>query len=226
MNNYFIKSGYQCNLDINGMAIPFDDDEGSAAKYQVNVYCFAANLIKKQRIYTVLDIGCGYGLKLRDIIYPVCKNIVGIDREHAINYCREEHNFGKWHVVDIESPVSVLDGTFDLIIASDVIEHLVNPDKLLDYIKRCSHRRTQIVISTPERDIISGAKDMGPPINKSHVREWNRAELRNYICHSGMQIIEHFVIGEAGVSTVDALRNLIRRRPMRKCQVVLCSVIR
>ena len=131
MNDYFIKNGYQCNLDGKGGAIPFDDDETSAATYQVKVYRFAAELIRRHQLQTVLDIGCGYGLKLKEIIYPVCKNIVGIDREHAVNYCVQNHHFGKWHEDDIDNPSLVFKDNFDLIIVSDVIEHLVNPDKLL-----------------------------------------------------------------------------------------------
>ena len=162
---------------------------------------------------------------LKEIIYPVCKNIVGIDREHAVNYCVQNHHFGKWHEDDIDNPSLVFKDTFDLIIVSDVIEHLVNPDKLLDYIKQHSNRDTYIIVSTPERDVIHGKKSIGPPRNRAHVREWNRTEFRNYFHSSGLGIVKHFMIGEAGLSIVQIFRNVVRRRPLKKCQVVLCHVI-
>lgn len=87
MNNYFIKTGYNCNLDDSGNAIPYKGDEHGALAYQVKVYEYAKKVIIKSKIHNVVDIGCGLGLKLEKFIYPICDNIVGIDGEDAISYC-------------------------------------------------------------------------------------------------------------------------------------------
>jgi hypothetical protein len=67
----------------------------------------------------------------------------------------------------------------DLVICADVIEHLDNPDDLLDFIDDIDFRL--LIISTPERDGQAGKNDFGPPENTSHYREWNAVEFKNYL---------------------------------------------
>ena len=178
---YFIKRGYKLNLDQEGKAIPYLDCIEDSKSYQVAVYKFARKLIKEKKLKNILDIGCGYGLKLKKFILPVCQDIVGIDQQHAISFCKENYKFGMWCVDNIENPKLKLKRKFDLIISSDVIEHLVDPDKLLEYIKRFCYKNTIIILSSPERDIVRGKYSFGPPENKAHVREWNKREFYNYI---------------------------------------------
>lgn len=223
MDNYFIKEGYICNLDSKGQAIPFLDDDYAASTYQIMVYKFAKKLICKYEARSVLDIGCGFGIKLKDIILPVCSNIVGIDTKYSIDYCRREHDFGRWLEDNIENPGLNLDEKFDLIISSDVIEHLADPDKMLKYIIKNSHKKTHIIISTPERDLISGGNSFGPPLNKTHVREWNKTEICNYIRRRNFKIIKHFLIGESGLGLYEVIRKIILFEPLRKIQVVHCK---
>jgi 2-polyprenyl-3-methyl-5-hydroxy-6-metoxy-1,4-benzoquinol methylase len=222
MTNYFIREGYQCNLDAYGRPIAFLDDERGAVAYQVKVYQFAKKVVLKSGGRSVLDIGCGYGIKLREIIFPVCRDIVGIDRKHAIDFCRKEHSFGRWFEEDIEKPQLDLDERFDVVICSDVIEHLRDPDRLLNYIRRYSHGLTNIVISTPARDRLRKSNSLGPPLNRTHVREWTRAEFAAYILSRDFSMVRHFLVGEAGFSLYETVRKILLREPLKKIQVVHC----
>lgn len=222
MSDYCIKNGYICNLDAGSRAKPFLDDVHSSSAYQVKVYELARDLILRNRINSVLDVGCGYAMKLRDLVYPACKDIVGIDTSHAIDYCHKNHHFGQWFVDDIEKPTRNLGRRFDLIIASDVIEHLVDPDKLFEYIRKYCHKETYIIISTPERDFVAGKDTNGPPLNPTHVREWNMSEFRKYVNTHEFFIIDHRLVGERYCTLWEQIKQLIRLEPIRKIQVVLC----
>lgn len=224
MNDYFIKKGYQGNLNSQGRAMPYLDDKHSSSSYQVKVYEFAKRVIKNHKLESVLDVGCGFGLKLKDIIHPVCENIVGIDTSYAINFCRQEHHFGKWLEDNVDKPTLNLNKRFDLIISSDVIEHLTDPDKLLAYIKNYSHNNTHVIISTTERDLTRGKMSLGPPANLAHVREWNLSEFREYISSRGFKIIKHFLVGERGQSLIEIIKKLLLFRPLVKCQVIYCKI--
>jgi 2-polyprenyl-3-methyl-5-hydroxy-6-metoxy-1,4-benzoquinol methylase len=114
-------------------------------------------------------------MKLKKLIQPICQDITGIDEPQTIAWCKQHHDFGNWYVDNLEDPKVDLARTFDLIILADVIEHLVKPNKILAVIKRFAFRDTLILVSTPERDVVRGKKDMGPPQNPLHAREWNFA---------------------------------------------------
>ena len=212
MNKYGISKFYICNVDLSGKAIPYLDSVEMASVYQYSVYMYAKDLMMEHGLLNILDIGCGTGVKLAEIIYPVCQDVTGIDTKHCIDICKKQHHFGEWVADDIENPSLNLGKKFDLIIASDVIEHLIYPDLLLTYIKRCANEDTWIVISTPERDLVRGKRHFGPAPNKAHVREWNKAEFYGYIDASGFEILDHFL--------ADSKKNVTDR----PTQVVLCRI--
>lgn len=224
MKSYCMRKDYKCNLDSQGRAIPFLDDEHGAAAYQIKVYEFARKVVCKYKAESVLDIGCGLGVKLKEFILPVCEDIVGVDMRHAIDFCEREHDFGRWFEDDIERSRLTLSEKFDVIISSDVIEHLVVPDNLLDYIKRYSHENTHVVISTPARDLVWGKNSFGPPLNKTHVREWSKSEFQAYISDRGFTIIRHFLVGEGGLSLYEIIRKIVLLEPLRKIQVMYCRI--
>ena len=205
MKTYFIKNGYRCNPK----PVLYQDTIDNALTYQVAVYRYAAEVIAKLGLATVLDVGCGLGLKLKKFIVPTGAAISGVDTHETIEECNKQHPFGQWFVDDIENPHTDLGMPFDLIISADVIEHLIDPDTLFHYVHRWSHLKTQILLSTPERDLRRGSDDIGPPGNDAHVREWNREEFRHYLESHGLTIIDHRIVE--------------LRAGMRTCQLALCT---
>lgn len=235
---YFIRDGYHINK--RAKKTPYLCSEDDASYFQVDVYRFAKVLIVEKNIRSVLDIGCGFGNKLQKFIMPVCKDITGIDSQYCIDHCKRTHQFGTWIVDDIENSHVHLPRVFDLILCADVIEHLLEPNNLLDYIRRCSDSRTLIVLSTPERDKVAGGRTMGPPVNPAHVREWNASEFHNYVEWAGFEIIDHHLVrgNKLKISRLvrDSLGFLFRGRPLdaayrvlsefsKSTQVVLCRII-
>jgi 2-polyprenyl-3-methyl-5-hydroxy-6-metoxy-1,4-benzoquinol methylase len=190
--NYFIKQGYICNNYSPELLAASHEDIDDSRKY--SVYLKAKELVMTYNLKSVLDIGCGMGLMLKELIFPTCHNITGIDSEKIITECKRMHDFGKWHAYDLNNEKIKLDRTFDLIIASDVIDHLNNPDNLLDIITRHSNCNTFIVLSTPERNLNAGVEHVGPPPDITRIREWNFYEFKDYIKSTDFHIIEHFLV--------------------------------
>lgn len=194
IKRYFIKPGYRFGVRP-GQKIMFEGEQDSAESSMISqyeVYEYASRLIKNHRLRSVLDIGCGYGMKLKKLILSVCQDITGIDEADTISWCKQHYDFGTWSADNLEDPKVHLGRTFDLIISADVIEHLVNPDKLLEAIKRFASKDTFIILSTPERDATRGKDDMGPPSNPLHAREWNFDEFRKYIEYNRFVVLKHF----------------------------------
>lgn len=227
MESYQIKEGFRCNLDGDGRPISYDDLLVNSSVYQIDVYKYVAQLIKASDIRNCLDIGCGCAYKLVKYIYPICKDITGIDREHAIRHCRRNYSLGEWYVDDLENPRFPVERKYELIICVDVIEHLAEPNHILNYIKHHSTAKTSIIISTPERDIVRGVGDFGPPGNPTHVREWNRKEFRSYLESQNFTVDSHFLLKDKK-TTIRQVVKMVRSRtfsmPRRSCQVCVCRV--
>ena len=196
--NYYIKSNYKPNKENKTF-------ETGEIKYWINnrihhslysrplLYKCSKKLIKKKNLKSVLDIGCGPAVKLMKYIYPICHDIYGIDQENIIKFCKNKYGLKNFFIDNIEKSTLNLKKRFDLIISGDVIEHLLNPDNLLNYIKKFSHENTYILITTPERDILRG-ENCNSCSNPSHIREWNKQEFNNYLKKNGFEIIYHTVI--------------------------------
>jgi len=60
-----------------------------------------------------------------------------------------------------------------------VIEHVLNPDKLMNYL--ASIKGDRLHISTPELEILYGFDQSGPPINPARLREWTKYEFGEYV---------------------------------------------
>ena len=196
MKNYFIKENYKPNRSNSKLnEFYWNDDRISRTHIypQYHVYKFCQKLVKNNEIRLVLDIGCGKGEKLIKLIKPYCGEVYGIDEERVINYCKLIYETNNFYAADIQKDEIELDKKFDLIISSDVIEHLIDPDKLISLIKKYSHEDTLIVISTPERDFLRGKDSLKPP-NKSHIREWNKKEFTKYLQSRGLKVIYRNVI--------------------------------
>lgn len=101
---------------------------------------------------------------------------IGIEVDPTFTFLREKYPERKWLLFDTVAPHSL---KADLLVCADVIEHLPNPDDLLEFIAEIDFQ--ELIISTPERDAVAGRKDFGPPENTAHYREWNAIEFKNYL---------------------------------------------
>ena len=78
-----------------------------------------------------------------------------------------------------------------IIVASNIIEHLVDPFVLLSLIKRLLNSGAHAaVLSTPERDLMYGKIHTGPPSHDCRMCEWNLHEFQSMLrCSPGLQLI-------------------------------------
>ena len=178
--DYFIHHGYHHRKE----AIYFDDTQ-NADESQSEVYEFAKEVCSRERLSTVVDIGCGSGYKL--IKFLGNTTTIGVDLPQTCEWLRHKYPGRAWK--ELNSFVRP-DYPVDLVIASDVIEHLVNPDELMERISALKPR--YIILSTPDRNLLRLGTHYGPPLNPAHIREWNFIEFEAYV-EAYFETLEHFI---------------------------------
>ena len=176
---YFIRDDY---VHRNEQPKPTDPSEKiiNSEKFQREVYQKARHLAEENQYKKILDIGTGSGYKLMKYFSEY--DTLGTDVSKTVQWLRNQYPDRHW--TDSMNPIN----GYNLIICADVIEHIVDPDQLLDMIEQCDAE--MIVISTVARDLNN--KDLGPPKNLHHCREWTQQEFAKYI-GSRFNIIEHYV---------------------------------
>lgn len=195
MNNYYIHPDY-----VSRKEILFLNTENRTDEYQNEVYKFARNVAIKCNHLTIADIGTGSGYKL--VKYFNEFYTYGYDLPETISKLKAKYPKKNWVVSDFTAKPKIA----DLVICADVIEHILNPNELIAYIK--AMKPLHIVISTPCRDILEKKlkrSPIGPPENPYHIREWSEKEFKDYISQH-FNIIEHFVVAN------------------EYCQVVYCEL--
>ena len=199
----------------------------NAYYYQFPVYSYCEKLIESRKATSLIDIGCGVGRKLVAINGRFPKlDIVGLDQAHPIGFCNNNYSFGRWYTDDFENPAAEFDSLkSDVVICSDVIEHVENPDLLINYIKSKCNPGGVAVISTPDRTRLLGRGALKPS-QPDHVREWASEEFTAYLHSQGCNVLEHDFTypTKMGLNTLwprELYRQIKRKADLRYNQIVL-----
>jgi 2-polyprenyl-3-methyl-5-hydroxy-6-metoxy-1,4-benzoquinol methylase len=170
MRNYGIKANYQSRI-----CVPHFDDTPFTDEFQADVYQYAARVPCK----SVLDVGCGSGFKL--LKHFADRLTIGFELEPTLTWLRAKYPQRLW-LDPAQSGGYLLGPHPRLAICADVIEHVQDPDALLQFI--ASLHADVIVFSTPDRERLALGTENGPPRNVHHVREWTQAEFSAYVGES------------------------------------------
>lgn len=188
--SYFIRSGYRSRNQVEY----FLDETDDPITWQPDVYPYAAARAKELGRDVLIDIGCGRAGKLASLAreHPAW-TFVGVDFGDNLSWCRDNHSFGQWVEADLEStaglPITPSLVRRSLVVCSDVVEHLVDPNPVLSLIRDLlNDGSAEAVLSTPARECRSGYDAPGPPRNPSHVREWASDEFQALLRASGFDI--------------------------------------
>jgi 2-polyprenyl-3-methyl-5-hydroxy-6-metoxy-1,4-benzoquinol methylase len=168
---YCIKQRYRHRLKNNFYDI---DAEGKSENWQREVYEAAAGYAKLHGSRVIFDVGCGSGVKLVQFFENF--HTVGFDLEPNVSHLRLQFPSREWRSASFED---VINESPDVLICADVIEHVPDPDRLMDFLASLSFDR--LFISTPERKLLYGFNHSGPPDNPAHCREWTMVEFANYV---------------------------------------------
>jgi 2-polyprenyl-3-methyl-5-hydroxy-6-metoxy-1,4-benzoquinol methylase len=110
-------------------------------------------------IGAVLDVGCGSGGVAPGLRRAGARHLTGIELvPEQAELARERYD----HVVaaPVEEALGGLDGLFDTILCLDVLEHLVDPERVLRELHRVAAPSARLQVSLPNARHVSLMKDL------------------------------------------------------------------
>jgi 2-polyprenyl-3-methyl-5-hydroxy-6-metoxy-1,4-benzoquinol methylase len=161
-------------------------------EYERSFKVFSRQFVPSDRPLRILDIGCGTGLNARHLAAQG-HSVVGLDLSPvAIEQFRA--NGFEGIVCDVANGVPLVDGSFDLVFTSEVIEHVADTGTFLSEAHRLLKDNGILVLTTPNSTfwpirILSllgyAASDYEHP---GHVRFFSRRTLKAAIETAGFVI--------------------------------------
>jgi SAM-dependent methyltransferase len=131
----------------------------------------------------VLDVGTSTGTNLRLLRDLGFRDVVGLDfSQEAINYCREK-GLGVVRHGDLCGMPFASD-SFDLVLATDIIEHIDDDLKALNEIRRVLRPDGKVLITVPAFTILWGLQDRV----SHHKRRYVKRQLINKLQRSGFAV--------------------------------------
>lgn len=156
-------------------------------EHAVREYC------QHNAIGKILDVGCGFGWL--SLFLAKYGTYIGVDfAQRAIGYARCVYReFGSFIVADAEDPFLGLSKEipFDIVIASEVIEHVKYQDAFLAQINRFTKLNGFVILTTPNGYLLDTAvRKYGNQLQP--IENWiTPPELHALLTTSGFQVVQH-----------------------------------
>ena len=166
-------------------------------------------LIKRFNPKKIIDIGCGNGF-LCSQIHQEGYNVVGVEYDSAgyeiASSNNKELNFYNLGVYDDPSVVINNEGLFDVVVSTEVVEHLFSPHMLPQFSSKVLNKGGYLIITTPYHGYLKNLvlsllnmwdKHHTPLWHGGHIKFWSRNTLSLLLAENGFKTIDFIGVGRA-----------------------------
>ncbi|MFC1608239.1 class I SAM-dependent methyltransferase [Candidatus Latescibacterota bacterium] len=143
----------------------------------------------------ILDVGCGPGVQF--ISHTKQHDFTGIDIS-AVTLKKAQKNGYKTVCYDLSKGLPFEKNSFDIVILSDILEHLMDPLYLMNEAKRVLKENGKLIISVPNHffllnrlRILCGYGLILPWENHQLYNDWNYFHIRFFRWRSICSLLEH-----------------------------------
>ena len=135
-----------------------------------------------------LDLGCGAG-EFAAVLAESGASVVGADvAEAALARARARHSDLDFRLVPIDGPLPFEDNAFDLVWASEVIEHVADTARWLSEVRRVLAPRGRLLVTTPSHGrlqvLLSGVERFSEPLG-DHLHLYTARSLSSLLGNFG-----------------------------------------
>lgn len=164
-----------------------------------NPHALALDLVGANK--RVLELGCAAGHVTRALVDQGC-SVVGLEVDPTAAALAAEVADAV-HVVDLSDPTAmegvVAPGQFDVVLAGDVLEHLVDPLATLRVCRRMLKEGGYVVLSLPniahadvKLALLAGRFPYGPQglLDRTHLRFFTLASVKELVHDAGLMLTD------------------------------------
>jgi SAM-dependent methyltransferase len=141
----------------------------------------------------VLDLGCGAGT-FTAIAARASASVIGVDvAQAALRRARVAHPKLDFRLAPIDGPLPLEDNAFDLVWATEVIEHVADTARWLSEIRRVLVSGGRLLLTTPNHSratiLVRGLEPFSDPLG-DHLHLYTRRSLAATLSEFGFEQIE------------------------------------
>jgi 2-polyprenyl-3-methyl-5-hydroxy-6-metoxy-1,4-benzoquinol methylase len=151
----------------------------------------------------VLDVGCAQGT-LALLLAERGHRVIAIDlRPEFLDYARSRHTHGTVRFMQRNALEEDIPGSFDLIFANQLIEHLVYPAQLVARLRRNLRPGGQLIVTTPNGEYLKNNlpsyRALGDPAQWAHLQHTADGDGHFY-AYLALELVD--VFRQAGLQDV------------------------
>jgi ubiquinone/menaquinone biosynthesis C-methylase UbiE len=151
-------------------------------------------MLDGEKVESVLDAGCGEGITLRKFKDKKIGKV-----HEGIEYMEEAIKIGKKVNPDISIKQGDIyklpfkDNTFDVVVCTEVLEHLDKPKDALKELKRVSKK--YLLLSVPNEPwftfqrIARGKNILKFGAHPEHIQHWTHGAFQSFVSENGLKIL-------------------------------------
>jgi 2-polyprenyl-3-methyl-5-hydroxy-6-metoxy-1,4-benzoquinol methylase len=171
---------------------------GKAPHTEAYVWRHIISLCAELRARRIVDIGCGNGALCRELASRGYE-VVGCDPSaDGVRFAQSAAPELVFHQIGVDGePTAVGHESFDVAIATEVIEHLVRPRNLLRFANQVLRTGGYLIISTPYHGYLKNLvlaftnnwdAHLNPFWDGGHIKFWSRKTLSQLLSEEGFRV--------------------------------------
>lgn len=184
-------------------------------------------LVKAVGRKDVLDVGCGNGVLCNDLAEDGF-NVVGVDADpRAIEIARDKYPKTQFELIDLddapENFTATPDGRFDVVVSTEVIEHIYSPHKWASYCFDALRPDGTLIVTTPYHGYLKNLalsladkwdRHHDPLWYGGHIKFWSKRTLSKLLTDAGFEVIGFEGVGR--ISYIWKSMIIIARRTVKE----------
>ena len=204
-----------------GGGVQSTESDEYALKDEYGSHAVLLEWLGRQEPGRVLDAGC-YDGRFAQRARVLGHHVTGLDRQKHDGVAERVDEFVE---ADLNLPLpSSLDAQYDVVVAGDILEHVVEPHLLLRDLATKVRPGGEILVSVPNfghwypRGRIAAGKfdyDQRGPLDRGHIRFFTRDMIERLLTDCGLTVIEARIVGTPFNTFAENAGQTVRSRLVR-----------